>query len=536
MTRVTTDQAGALAQLLRRGGPVSTPDCGAVCTDLWLQEHRPIPNQPTSKALHAELVTLRRKTGVLPGIKSVAAPAFRAAGQGLALYGAWTIGNFIGQEIYSSFLGPELAISADHAWVPYDAQARYAGDTIVESTATGTITAPEDGYVVRWAPEGGGSPVTMPTWTEYEDEDCASGTWYRNPQGIQYAFGSGSWSGSAMCADGWHDETGYVNYVGYTFYPAKLTAQPSPSADTVSSGHAPPPLSEVQTDAAEEIAAHPQTYGNIVNWVDSVSGGDSSNPLITLVDMPDCVGLAYADCTDLLESRDLVPVPTTVTGPAINHELPAGAVVDTVPDAGTQVESGSEVQVKRNPSSMPVTIPSPLADETYADYMTRLAYLGLVGHLVVLEPEFIDPSKPADAIVAVIPAPGTRVSTGTTVTIKVNPGDAATPTGPGPGGFDAPAVPAVDFAPLMEEVPTDRFPFAVPSWILGALGGWSGSGGCPSWDFEFVSYDRHVTLDMCILQPGVDIVRPVIGFGGLLACMWFFMGAAMGFGGRGSDD
>lgn len=529
-----------MASFLRRSGPVSTPPhCGTVCSELWLQEHRPIPNQPSSKALHGELATLKRKTGVLPGIKQLAAPVVRMAGAAGAAFGAWQVGQFIGTRIYTEWVGLEFDDLGSYTLVRYDPV--YAGEDLGWLHGE-FVPAPEDGYLAIFqGPIGAETSIAI---SRNENPPCN----IRRVPGMQY-FREGliaQFSGLMWKCDlSGKVEGGWTEYAHMAFAPARLTttntAPPNVGEYNAPNSHVVPDQATVETAVQTELESDPQRYGNVIRWLDSVAGGTSSNPLITLVDVPDCVGLQYMECAGLLEDLELVPTHTVVTGPEIDTTLPPGAVVRTVPDNGTQVETGTQVQIRRNPATMPVTIPQPQPGETAPAYVARLQSLGLVGTISYLDSTSTDPRFGPDEVVRTVPAISTVVQPGTSVTVVANP-QTAPPGDPNVGAWSPPPIPELNLEPLAVSSPTDRFPFAVPQWVLGAVGGWSGAGNCPAWDFGFPGWEQfsgqetHVTLDMCLLQPGVNILRPVFLFAGLLLCMWFFMSAAMGFGGGGGND
>ncbi len=100
-----------------------------------------------------------------------------------------------------------------------------------------------------------------------------------------------------------------------------------------------------------------------------------------------------------------------------------------------------------------------------------------------------------------------------------------------------PDVPAINFSPLQATSPCTTFPFGVPCWVVGALGGFGGSSNCPSWHLPLTGFGGgDVPLDLCVMQPAVDIFRGLLLIACTLGLGWLFMGAAMGFGGKGGDD
>lgn len=57
-----------VGRLLYRNAPMAPApglECTSLCDKLWQEEHRPMPNQPSSRALHQELRDLSRRTKAL---------------------------------------------------------------------------------------------------------------------------------------------------------------------------------------------------------------------------------------------------------------------------------------------------------------------------------------------------------------------------------------------------------------------------------------------------------------------------------------
>lgn len=491
-----------------------------------------MPNQPSSASMHAELAQLRRKTGVLRGVKNLARPTFA----GLAVTGAWSLGYALGTAIYAEVNPQTVATNTTH-YRAFRYEPVYGGE---QFTVDGqTYTYPDDGWVVGYNTAAApASSFTFPQITTVSPPGCGQETTIASFSGGSAGFlvnrliSSGTTYSYCPSMDAMADISS-ATYIKHAYVPAKLTATTTPIPGAAVGDTLPPNHSSVRTALQNELQTNPSQYGNTIRWLDAVTGGTSANPLV--VDVPSCVGLQYAECADLLTELELVPVQTTLTLPEADLTKPAGAVVQTDPDAGSEAMPGTEVEVQVNPDPMPLVIPAPNAGETAAAYLARLQALGLVGSVTELTQETASPWYGPDAVVSVAPVPGTRVEPGTTVTVVKNPATAANPGPTAPGGVSGPGIPAINLEPLRKASATDRFPFGVPAWVLGAMGGWGGAGNCPAWDFEFPYWDQAVTLDMCVLQPGVDVVRPVVGFGAFVLCMWFFMGAALGFGGGRSD-
>jgi hypothetical protein len=216
-----------------------------------------------------------------------------------------------------------------------------------------------------------------------------------------------------------------------------------------------------------------------------------------------------------------------------------GAYLDWI---AAQPEVGLDVDDPMQPAK--VTIPPPNPRETATAYMERLQALGLLGHVEVLTENAADVELGADAIVRTRPAPGTRVATGTTVTIYMNPATIApgsgTPGGPTTGtptggGCEPWVKPSIDLAPLGRAIP-NVFPFGVPFWIAGALDAWLGTPQTPVFELYFPWVGEfEVSLD--ILDPHMPFVRSVLAAVSIVGLAWFFMSMALGFSaGRDRDD
>jgi hypothetical protein len=192
-----------------------------------------------------------------------------------------------------------------------------------------------------------------------------------------------------------------------------------------------------------------------------------------------------------------------------------------------------------------LTIPSPLSHETYEQYVGRLRAIGFVGTIskATVSDSRVDTARAPLEVITTDPLPGTKWAPDTGIEVQRNPATmpaAGTGTGTASTGDDLvdepvdPIVPEVDWSPLTN-LNLDRFPFAVPGWVAGALGGFEGSDGCPGTAHYGLPYDKSVAINWCLLQPMVDVFRPVFLLASFLALAWMFMGAAMGFGGSGSE-
>lgn len=111
------DVVDDIAQYVGQGGRVygDPMPCGAVCSDLWLEEHRPIPNQPSSQQLHRELFgdlyEVRKRTGLLPKFGWIASRFSLVAGAGVV---GFEVGQ-TGREFFMGVLQPSGPHTTNYA-------------------------------------------------------------------------------------------------------------------------------------------------------------------------------------------------------------------------------------------------------------------------------------------------------------------------------------------------------------------------------------------------------------------------------------
>jgi hypothetical protein len=209
----------------------------------------------------------------------------------------------------------------------------------------------------------------------------------------------------------------------------------------------------------------------------------------------------------------------------------------------------------------------------YWRYLKILAALGIVGKVVFLSPDNIDPDVGPGGVVSVTPGSGTKrlpiasptpsvLLPGSTVAganpdavakVVANPvtgadpapGSAANPTGPGSSGYPVPPTPGFDLGPLHVPSPCNVFPFGVPCWVKDAVSKWS----APStpWTFDFAIPNPgigdgnpwNIHVDLGVMNPALAVVRPIIVIGATIMIGWLFFGLAMsgtGPASSGSDE
>ena len=208
---------------------------------------------------------------------------------------------------------------------------------------------------------------------------------------------------------------------------------------------------------------------------------------------------------------------------------PGGGSTLTVPT--------TPVTITANPAT--VTVPAPASGEIGSAYTGDLHTAGLAESTTTLTTA--DSRFGPNQVVSVSPAVGSSVATGSTVDVSVNPSTAPSPSGvvapPGPGGCSPWVVPSLDLSPLRVAIGT-VFPFGILVWTYNALGMWSATPVAPAFDFPMPSVVGDIHIDFAVLEPMMEVIRPVIVIGSLLLLVWWLAGAVLGFGnnGGGADE
>lgn len=274
-----------------------------------------------------------------------------------------------------------------------------------------------------------------------------------------------------------------------------------------------------------------------------IAGSEVKNPYGTYVEIPDCDGLIYAACEDLLEQRGLTPERVTRTWETADPNGEPEEVLELDPAKATEVEKGTAVKVTTNPTKegMPIVIPQPKPGEKYGDYISRLNP-GLSPERRDLEAPYVEPGVGPNVVVRTAPEPGTRLDPGTThkVEVTTNPPDVPVPAaGPG-GGSCGEGIGAIDWSPLNQPLGS-KFPFGVFGFFVAWIGEWeSGEGVEPKWSVPLVpngvfgSDGIEVDIDLGFMQPMVNVVRTIFLFASFVGLLWFLGTAAAKLQGDGS--
>lgn len=293
-------------------------------------------------------------------------------------------------------------------------------------------------------------------------------------------------------------------------------------------------LADVMTDP-EKYNVDPEVAKKVGLHVAHEIDPDYKHPYHDYVHIPNCDGLITAACTDLIEELGLEPQLDELDWNGAHVDKPAGTVVQTQPAKGNEVEVPSKVIVTTNPdeAGMPILIPQPNPGETYDDYVARLNPQ-LTPERNDLEAPYVDVGDGPDVVQQTAPKPETRLdpSKDHTVRVDTNPSDVPVPAG---GGWSPPPIPDIDMDPLLSTgLGCTVFPFGLPCYIYDVIDSFNVSPQCPTWDLPL--YDgNEMTLDGCVLDPVLNIWRPVFLFIASIGIVIFFAGMA-GMGGTRSDD
>jgi hypothetical protein len=520
-----------------------------VCSDLWLEEHRNIPNQTTSRALHDELRLLRRRALLTRAFSSFTTVALGAA----SFEVGWKIGTGI-RNMFMKDTMPAKAANApanngsDPRLTPVD---RGAVILIAEPGFT-DVTAPSDGYLLQFW----GGPSNSLVDVRGMDPACNSvaGAWRGNvPAGmVEYTRTRSPNTAGNNClvwdpVNQVNNTVGNANKRTVLFLPAgKLDSKGGVTEDYVaqtpvtggnnSGALANPGNAAVKAKAQTELATG--DYPTLNKVYTHKFDPTTPDPLVDVAVMPSCVGLTYTACVVALQAAGFGVYHRVSRSFANATPIPqaqAAQVFGTTPAAGASTAVSTDVAVDANPdyADMPIAIPAPGARQTYAAYQTQLEGLGLtMGAPHVLSEELGDPQRGPNEVTTTSPAPGGRAHPGDAVTPSVNPPDWPVPAAGGGAGCDT-SIRGFNLNPLNVGL-GNVFPFGVFGWLAAAMGGWGGTSSAPNWTFKLGTHiDWHV--DLAVIEPAMQIVRPCILIVSMLGIVWMLSASAMGIS-RGSEE
>lgn len=577
--------ADDIAEWVRMGAPEAPlPPCAsALCQGLTAGEQS-MPNSAAGNRILQQTKILRTRVGLLRPISGLG-----TVGLGVT---AFTTGWSIGTGIRSLFIKEEIPpepFAIPHPVLPYIA----AGETLFAS-GTSRIVAPTDGlrqdssvhdfYYILGNPR-----CDHPTITGDSS--------YEGPiSPLMLIPGSVTLNTAVDCIERRYDRTGrviidlivhpgdaqiYVSYYPLRFTRPAIGAKPGdwPSGPGFSAPRFDPDA--IARRVVDEIGGNPEMYPDLEEWIDNRAGGDSDDPLNPLrrVSGRICAGLGGVECVRSLEALGfedvgvleldwthaatgidagtttvirygdrgavvpqfdplalpdandypVAPMPSVLPAP-----LPAN-----IPDPGTvvRIRVRTPLRVVVNPEDSPRRVLAPLPGEAYPDYVGRLQDRGLVGRVRTATDAETDPYAGPRAVVRVAPRPNARVRPATEVEVVANPDTTPDPTGPDPsaGGWVPPPVRAPDLGPLAGvRIGCDKFPFGVFCWMYQGLGGWGTNAQCPR--FTVPIHNSGLLFDLCLFNPAMDVVRPIVGTVAAFGLAWMFAAAALGFGGGKGDE
>jgi hypothetical protein len=275
-------------------------------------------------------------------------------------------------------------------------------------------------------------------------------------------------------------------------------------------------------------------------WVAAqIEDSEIKDPYATYVNVPDCDGLLWGACEDLLEEEGLEPVRQSEDWEGAVIEKAAGAVLQLKPASGAEVVAPSKVTVTTNPDEggMPLVVPAIVPGEGYEDYIAKLKEQ-FKPKETVLSPEFTDPAFGPNDVTRTSPKPGTRADPSSEPSLDVftNPPDAP----PAAGTWSAPAIPAISLDPLTGvTIGCNDFPFGIFCWIGSGFTGYGSSGACPQIGVPVgtsVDVSNELPFDLCQFEPAMEVIRPVLVLVAAFSLAYLFAAAAMGFGGGSNED
>lgn len=267
--------------------------------------------------------------------------------------------------------------------------------------------------------------------------------------------------------------------------------------------------------------------------------------------VPSTAGQTNPDVTAALDAFD-TPCGQTL----INHLL----LPDVYPWIDGCIEEAPSEPAEPLPDTETVPLLKPRLNETYTDYLERLALAGWIGSATTTEETTDSPEVGPEAVTRVKLDAGTRTYytatwPGTPPRIALdadldlwhNSADAPIVSDPGEGeegGVD----PGSDCEPWLEAEPDlspltgldfgDKFPFALFGWVAGVIELFDVEPTAPSWDFHIVipanpvggPWDvGHLVIDLDWLDDYMSTIRLILTFVLWVGAIWYFATALLGF-------
>jgi hypothetical protein len=275
------------------------------------------------------------------------------------------------------------------------------------------------------------------------------------------------------------------------------------------------------------------TKHQISHWVDPVNF--PANPMSDAGNLghytvPSCVGMTGAECEaaidELAHGSPAVELNVADIDGA-NLDQPASDVIGIDPEVGTDVTVETAITITVNPDvgAMPYIVPAIAADDTFETYSQKIA----TGVTVSNEP--VDESvgdilKGPNAVLVVVPAPGTRQVPSTPITVRTNPPDWPDPVASGGNGCPAPLSTVINFGAISGAGLQNKFPFAIFAWMHSTLSGYAGSATAPSFTLSVLGHSMH--FDMSMGDGAMAIIRAGFMAITLVGLVWWLGTALVG--------
>lgn len=354
----------------RNGATVRAPDCGDVCSELWLSEHRPMPNQATSDELWGELNALEDTSateggiGLLPDLGTFARAISPYASEIALAPAAFELGWHIGGQI-DKWLGIEVpAQPTEVATETLSLQWYPQGSTEPFLTSHEVVAMPFSGFAVM--------SQSLAGIVGQQSRGLTSGCERPGPSSFPAGFLVLRWWWND-CWNGYFLPTSPVTAIGLVANPETLVPKPiqdyeGQTSEATTSGLADPGREVVERRLREALESG--RYPKLNTWIDHETGGTSHDPRCEPVAgartirvpsiMPGQKAVDYEECLDSLGLRNHVQVTVPVAEAVLAQ--PARGVVGVEPAEGTSVslESETQITVKENPEPLPD--PSELGD------------------------------------------------------------------------------------------------------------------------------------------------------------------------------
>jgi len=529
---LTAQQLEDVLQWVERGhgadGGGRTLTCGTVCSNVWLEEHRPMPNQPTSRALHAELSRLRVKTGLVRLFTSSFAPIAAIAAapfiirQGRNMFGISRADptfnpDTMDWKLARATVGTTIQYGANHPDGPFP------------------YTYPENGFRVTYQNGTGLEIITDPDCWNDPGEFVPS-----YPMGVEIASPEYNNCARPLPYPPWQDEGG-LGVQKFAWVPGSdaiaadfpVQSYDGRTPDRTVISLPPPTRAEVEAGVKNQLDNNAEDYPVTEQFLCAQMAQGCEDPR-NILTMPDCTGMSYNACVTALQDAGFGVHHRETLSFADAIPMPQGQahqVKRTVPAAGQAVASDTDIAVEANPAQedMPFLMPS-LGGKTQQEALDALAPFGVTAPGFEVLPEGApNLDYGPDVVAGQQPAAGSRTQYGSPeVELQKNPTSAPVP-GAG-AGYTCGLVPppaAFDLSPVTDAELADKMPFAFAGFMANATSGLALGSERPNAEF----YAFGETADLGFLanfDPVVTVFRTAVAFLLWLGAAWSLYGWTIG--------